>query len=337
MQHPFPARRQAQPSGVIEALSAGYATVNRHLWVLVLPILVDLVLWFGPHVSYSPLVDPTVTRASEMVSQVSTGPRRAPRDLEFASSVDTARQWLIARTGEVNALTLVAHGPIAIPSLDLSNGQGDFAFVSDWGAGLGLLAAIVLSGLFVGGCFYSGLAEASSGRPANPLRLGRCAPRYIARVLGLLCALIGVGLLLGLPVLLLVAFTWFVARAVATFALLLVGVALLVIALYLFFALDAIFVSDVGPLSAIQRSVGVVRRHLLASIALVLLTWLILAGMDRVWDLLAGNLQPPFGIALSILGNAYIASGLIAASMIFYTERTESPPSAATASAVSPS
>jgi len=338
VQHPFPARRQAQPSGVIEALSAGYAAINRHLWVLVLPILVDLVLWFGPHVSYSPLVDPTVTRASEMVSQVSsTGPRRAPRDPEFASSVDSVRQWLIARTGEVNALTLVAHGPIAVPSLGVSNGQGDFAFVSDWGAGLGLLAAIVLSGLFVGGCFYGGLAEASTGRSANPLRLGRRAPRYIARVLGLLCALLGVGLLLGLPVLLLVAFTWFVARAVATFALLLVGVALLVIALYLFFALDAIFVSDVGPLTAIQRSVGVVRRHLLASIALVLLTWLILAGMDRVWDLLAGNLQPPFGIAASIIGNDYIASGLIAASMIFYTERTEAPPSAAAASAVSPS
>ncbi len=337
MQHPLTARRQAKPNGVIEALSAGYAAVNRRLWVLLLPIAVDLVLWFGPHVSYSPLVDPTVTRASEMVRQVSTGPRRAPRDPDVASAVDNTGQWLIARTGEVNVLSLVARGPIALPSLGLASGQGDFTFVSDWGAGLGLLAAILFSGLFVGGCFYGGLADASAGRSANPLRLGRRAPRYVARVLGLLCALIGVGLLLGLPVLLLVAFTWFVARAVATFALVLVGAALLLIALHLFFALDAIFVSDVGPLAAIQRSVGVVRRHLLPSISLVMLTWLILAGMDRVWEVLASNVQPPFGIALSILGNAYIASGLIAASMVFYTERVEAPPSAAVASALSPS
>jgi hypothetical protein len=36
-------------------------------------------------------------------------------------------------------------------------------------------------------------------------------------------------------------------------------------------------------------------------------------------------LQSPYGVALSILGNAYIASGLIAAGMIFYTQRSESP------------
>jgi hypothetical protein len=45
--------------------------------------------------------------------------------------------------------------------------------------------------------------------------------------------------------------------------------------------------------------------------------------MAQVWSVLASNLQSPYGIALSILGNAYIASGLIAAGMIFYTQRTE--------------
>jgi hypothetical protein len=251
--------------------------------------------------------------------------------------IDGTRQWLIARTGEINVIGFVAHGPIAVPALDMSGEPGGLAFVSDWGAGLGLLAAVLVSGLFVGGCFYGGLAAASTGRSAHPLRLGRRAPRDVLRVLGLLAALLGVGLLLGVPVLLMIAFTYFVSRAVATFALLLVGLAILVAAVYLFFALDAIFVSEVGPLAAIQRSVGVVRRHLLASTSLMLLSWLILAGMDRVWDLLAGALTAPFGIGLSIIGNAYIASGLIAASMIFYSERVESASSAAVASALHPS
>jgi hypothetical protein len=47
--------------------------------------------------------------------------------------------------------------------------------------------------------------------------------------------------------------------------------------------------------------------------------------MARVWDVLASSLQPPYGVALGILGNAYIASGLIAAGMIFYTQRTGEP------------
>jgi hypothetical protein len=337
VQHPLTARRQASPNGVIEALSAGYAAINRHLWVLLLPILVDLILWFGPHVSYSPLVDPTVTRASEWARQVTPGPRRAPRNPELASSVDDARQWLITRTGEVNVLSLVARGPVALPILAAPSARGDFAFVSDWGAGVGLLLGVALSGLFLGGCFYSGVAAASTGRPSNPLTLGRRTPRQVARVLGLVAALIGTGLLLGLPVVLLIAFTAVVAPIVATLGVVLIGVAGACVVLHLFFALDAIFVSDVGPLQAIQRSVAVVRRHLWPSLALMLLTWLILAGMSRVWDVVASNVQAPFGTGLSILGNAYIASGLIAASMIFYTERVESPSTAAVASAPSPS
>ena len=45
--------------------------------------------------------------------------------------------------------------------------------------------------------------------------------------------------------------------------------------------------------------------------------------MGRVWDLLANNLQSPYGVVLGILGNAYVASGLIAAGMVFYTQRSE--------------
>lgn len=337
MQHPLTARRQAKPNGVIEALSAGYAAINRHLWVLLLPIAVDLLLWFGPHVSYSPLVDPTVTRASEWARQVATGPRRAPRNAEIVTSVDDARQWVIARTGETNVLSLVARGPIALPSLAVPSQRGDASFVNDWTSGATLLLVLSVSGLFLGGCFYSGVAAASTGKSSNPLALGRRTPRQVARVVGLVAALIGTGALLGLPVVLLIAFTAVVAPVVATLGVVLLGVAAACITLHLFFALDAIFVSDVGPLQAIQRSVGVVRRHLWPSLALVLLTWLILAGMSRVWDIVASNVQAPYGIAVSILGNAYIASGLIAASMIFYTERVESPSSTAVASALSPS
>jgi hypothetical protein len=135
--------------------------------------------------------------------------------------------------------------------------------------------------------------------------------------------LIGAAVLLGLPVVLLIGFTALVSPPVAALGGALVGGGVLFAAIHLFFAIDAIFVSSAGPLAAIQRSVGVVRRHPRASIILILLTWLILAGMAQVWDILGNNLQAPFGVALGILGNAYIASGLIAAGMIFYTQRTE--------------
>ena len=87
MQQPLAARRQAQPTGVIETLSAGYSAVNHHLWVLLLPILLDVFLWFGPHVSYSPLVGPVVTQAAEWTRQVA---------LSLAGEMDRARVELLS-------------------------------------------------------------------------------------------------------------------------------------------------------------------------------------------------------------------------------------------------
>jgi hypothetical protein len=135
--------------------------------------------------------------------------------------------------------------------------------------------------------------------------------------------LVGGALLLAVPVVLLIGFSALVSPPVALLGTLLLAAGVVFAVVHLFFAVDAIFVSHAGPLAAIQRSVVVVRRHLWPSVALIFLTWLILAGMDRVWDAVMSTLQTPFGVALGILGNAYVGSGLIAASMIFYRQRCE--------------
>ena len=326
MQQPLAARRQAQPAGVIETLSAGYSAVNHHLWVLVLPILLDVFLWFGPHVSYSPLVGPAVTHATEWTRQVALGQRRAATTPDYLSptSLDETRQWLIDRADEANGLALLAWGPIALPSLAaLPSPNEDLAFVSGWLDGALLLVASIGVSFLLGGWFYGGLAAASNGVRNGPLAAGRDTPRAVVGVLGLVGAVLGIALLLGLPLLLLIGFTALVSPPVAVLGGALVAAGILFASVYLFFAIDAIFVSNAGPLAAIRRSVAVVRRHLRPSLALIVLTWLILAGMARVWDVLANSLQSPYGVALSIFGNAYIASGLIAAGMIFYVQRTE--------------
>ena len=330
MYHPLAARRQAQPTGVIETLSAGYSAVNRQLWVLLLPVIVDVFLWLGPHVSYAPLVDPAVTHAAEWTRQVALGPRRATRAAtsSMATDLEQARQWLIERTDEVNGLAAVAWGPLALPApSSLPNASDDQAFVTGWSDGLTLLVACLGLGLLLGSWFYGGLAAASTGGGGGPLAAGRGAPRAVLDVLGLVAVLFGTALLLGVPALLLIGFTAMVSPPVAFLGSVLFAGGLLFAIVHLFFAVDAIFVSRAGPLAAIQRSVGLVRRHLRPSVSLMLLTWLILAGMARVWEVLATGLQSPYGVAVAILGNAYIVSGLIAAGMIFYTQRSEPAPS----------
>jgi hypothetical protein len=311
---------------VIETLSAGYAAVNRQLWVLLLPVLLDVFLWLGPHVSYAPLVDPAVTRATEWARQVTLGPRRGPRAPAapgVANDLESARVWLIERTDEVNGLAALAWGPIALPALaNVPNTSDELALVTGWPDGVTLLVACLGLSLLLGGWFYGGLAAASTGAGGGPLVAGRGTPRAVLDVLGLVAVLVATGLLLGVPVVLLIGFTALVAPPVAVLGGLLVLAGVLFAVVHLFFAVDAIFVSRAGPLAAIQRSVGLVRQHPRPSMGLIALSWLILAGMARVWDVLGNAVQSPYGVALGILGNAYIASGIIAAGMIFYTQRT---------------
>jgi hypothetical protein len=320
------ARREARPTGVIETLSAGYAAVNRQPWVLLLPILLNVFLWLGPHVSYSPLIGPALIGATEWTQQMADTPSPAVPDAQDLSGpeLDQARQWLIARVDDVNGFEALVWSPLGVPNLpSLSSASDEVAFVTGWGDGVVLLGASIALGLLLGGWFYGGLAVASQNAPGGPLAAGQRVPRGVVDVIGLVAILLGVSLLLGVPVLLLIGFTAVISPPVAVLGSVMLVAGLLFASVYLFFSVPAIFVSSAGPLQAIQRSVGTVRRHLWPSLALMLLTWLILAGMGRFWDLLGSSVPAPYGVLLGILGNAYVASGLIAAGMVFYIQRSE--------------
>src|SRR5438874_6988324 len=117
MHHPLTARREAPPTGVIETLSAGYAAVNRQLWVLLLPVLLNVFLWLGPHVSYSPLVGPAVTDAAQWTRQVALGPRRAVRSSVVVDQVQQVLQFVADSSDDVNGLSALAWGPLSVPSV----------------------------------------------------------------------------------------------------------------------------------------------------------------------------------------------------------------------------
>jgi hypothetical protein len=319
------ARREAPPTGVIETLSAGYAALNRQLWVLLLPVALNVFLWLGPHVSFAPLVDPAVTDATQWTRQVAFGQRRVVRNPEMLSQLEQTRQQVIAETDDLNGMAALTWGPLSLPSVPTPPGgeAAEAALVTSWLDGGILLGACIALGLILGGWYYGGVALASTGSHGGPADAGRHVLRAVRNVLGLLGVQVGAAILLGLPIVLLIGFTAVVSPPIAVLGALLLLAGVLFAAVHLFFAVDAIFVSNAGPLTAIQRSVVVVRKHLWQSVALFVLTWLILAGMGRVWEAMANIFQSPVGVLVGILGNAYIASGLVAAGMIFYIQHSE--------------
>jgi hypothetical protein len=131
--------------------------------------------------------------------------------------------------------------------------------------------------------------------------------------------MLGVALLFGVPLAIVLGSAAAVSRDLLSMGMFIVSIAVMAVVLYLAFALDAVFVSRVGPLQAVKNSVAVVRASFWATVMLLSLVLVILMGMSRVWELLAS--VAPWGMYLGILGNAYVATGLLAASMAFYRDR----------------
>jgi hypothetical protein len=62
----------------------------------------------------------------------------------------------------------------------------------------------------------------------------------------------------------------------------------------------------------------VVHRNLLPAVGLVLIVNVLHAGLLYIWRILAGS---TLGMVAGIVGNAYVNTGLVMASFIFYRDR----------------
>ena len=299
---------------MVDTLSAGYGVVNRRPWIVLFPVLLDLFLWFGPQVSVAPLVGQALSRSAFQ------------RGLAEADA-EAIRRVILVAADELNLLALLAPGWVSMPAImpQLGGGRGPFTFAGSWPAALLVGVGALVGGALLGSVYRSIIANCVRGDAVAPATVPGDALRAWARLLGLAVLLVVGGVVLGVPAAVAVTLLGLVARELGSFGLALLMTVLLWLQLYLFFAPEAIFVSRVGPLQAIRRSVAVVRANFWAALAIAVLITIILLGMGQVW--LAASRMAPWGTALSILGNAYIASGLVAASMLFYYERAAALPS----------
>lgn len=295
----------ARPAGIIDTLSAGYGVVNRRLWLLAIPVGLDLFLWQGPRLTASTIVRgwfaPLLAESSALPADASLVAERLREAMEALSGF--------------NLVGLLSLGLVAVPSyLAVRAGQGPSTDLPDGGAVAIASVVLLVLGALLAAFYYAAIADEVRG--GGPADLMARVPRGWIRLLALTVLFLAASMALGVPTAVVVG----LAPALAPLALVGVWGVALVGQFYLFFTPEAMFVDDVGPLTAARCSLRLASRHVGAALRLILLTVLIGVGMGVVWDALAGT---PLGMVAAIVGSAYISTGLIAAAMIFYRDRRE--------------
>lgn len=304
---------EAGRRGIIDSIGAGFALVHRWPALLVLPVLVDGLLWLLPRVSPRPLLERLVEQSGSLTAggAQSGGPN--------------ALREQVVRTLEVlqgaNLLGVLGwQVPTFLHPLSGQGfSQGDLFSVSSWGQGFLVVVALALASVLVACLYLGALAQGAQEQPWQPRLLLSQAPRYWGRLTAYLALLTGV-VLVAVPV---IGSVWILLQAVApVLGSLFLALALsgwLVVSISLYLTKPAIFLEGLGGLAALRRSIALARRHFWSVLGLFLLLNLISLGVGL---LLVRVATLPWGLLLAIMGNAYLATGLSAAVMVYYRHRT---------------
>lgn len=194
-----PAPGNAVPS-VIETLSGGFDQVNQILWIVLVPIVMDLFLWLGPRVSAGPVF----AQLARWYSQLSESYASVASGAGDPATMEQARQALAdlqGRAGHFNLLTLLVTNIASVPSI-LPPGRPDVVTyqIGSVGAAIGVILAIQLIGILIG-CLYLGVMgqQIRDGRVALAT-LGRRIWFYWLSVVGFILLVIGGAVLVSLPI-----------------------------------------------------------------------------------------------------------------------------------------
>jgi hypothetical protein len=323
--------KKPQTVSLIDTISEGFAAVNRRPWLVLLPILMNLYIWFGVQLSFAPLLTDLAaimrmnsetagqtglpTQPAELLRNLGQiDMRQGAAGLNFVPTLTMYRIVTTDADGTPTGFPLVQEVPQPIVAE-----RGDA--ISVYNVGGLLLALVLLNGLALplSALFLTQVAEAVRGdRSALATGLRR-AWRGMLAILGWVGVVLGVGLALGLPFACLVGMLLYFSPPLGLF---LFGILTIVgfwIKIYLGFANEAIAVSGVGPLRALHASFNIVRRNFWGTLGLLALSWLISAGSGVLWLSLAQG--STIGLLVAVGGSAYLGSGLLAARMAFYRER----------------
>ena len=306
---------------IIDSISTGYRFVSQRPALLLLPLLLDALLWVLPRWSISPLL----ARLADFYTGLAEDPQLAegsPFDLAQMSEVlEVVGQTSNLAQFLVNSL--LYHVPSLLATLPGIKGTHPSVEVDSIGAA-GLLSLLFgLAGLLIGATYMNLLAQnLPIGEAQKALSINILAGRIVRhwlRTIGFL-VFVTLGLMMiYIPGVIGVTVLALISPVLGSGALFLFGGLIVVVLLYLYFVTTALVLDDLTIGHAVRRSIHLVRKNFWHTLGFVLLTTLISTGMGLLFRQVTQ--WHTLGVAFATLGNTFIGTGLAMSLLVFYRTR----------------
>jgi len=305
--------------GVIDCLSAGYRYLGWRLELILIPIVLDLLLWLGPRLNVAPLFDQFAASYRNLAAAEGVTPEIGQMVNQLADSIRQMGEGSNLLNGLVSGTLLHVPGLPVVAAKWLPHYSIDVTTVGEatiWWllfSLLGLLLGVIYLTLLARRLPIGSVAGSSSGQVAVAVL------RHWLQVIGFVLIVALALLIAYLPISFIVGLMMLVSPAIGSAAAAFAGAVTLVVFFYLYFVTAALIMDNVPLNVAIMRSIRLVRENFWATLGFILLSNLIGLGIALLLVQLA-DLGMWAGFA-AIVVNAYIGTGLSMALLVFYRSR----------------
>jgi hypothetical protein len=303
------------PPRLIPALVAGFDAITNHISVILFPIVFDVFIWFAPHLRMKVLIENIV---ADMVKLA------ASESVELADMVEVGKDAWLQIADQINLTIALRSYPVGVPSLmasarPLETPVGIPLMIDVPNIGYALIIVFLLMGLgmILGTFYYQLVCSAALGGDLLWRRLLQEWPGTSLKVMLLALTWAVLFLLVSIPASCFISIVALIGFSMGQLALLLYGGFLIWLIFPLLFSAHGIFVKKLAVWPSIRLGIRITNSTLPTTVLFILSAFILVQGFNMLWRI------PPdssWFYLLGVGGHAFIVTGILAASFVYYRD-----------------
>ena len=301
---------------VIQALLSGFNIIASKPYLILLPVLLDLFLWFGPGWRIDEYFKPLIQSFSNLPGL------NTPEYSEIISAFQAFWQDVLS---QFNLAVTLSTLPIGVPSLM----TGEVGFMNPLGSTtvfeltsnlqiLGIWLIFVAIGFSLGNVYFQNISKEVLPSPKKPT-MKSFLWSFLQIVLMPIFLLI-VLMILSIPILLVISLVTVLSPAISDFVIFIIAIILLWVVMPLVFTPHSIYLYKQNLISAMMTSISVVKVSMGQTSWFLLASYILVRGFNTLWKAPASD---SWFLLVGILGHAFIVSAVIAASFYYFVDATK--------------
>ena len=304
-----------EPPNVIKSIRNGFDAITKHLILLLFPVGLDLVLWFGPHLQIKSLIKGLIVEMNN-VSEL------MPAD--FGEVMEAGQEIWMVGAERINLLIGLRSLPVGIFSLftgilPVENPLGTPMFwdVTNLNAAVLIVLLMFLVGLMLGGLYFSAVRQAAlydelkwrgifQDWPRVSLQSGILSLIWIIFFMGILvvgsCAATGITIF---------------SVSLGQMVIILFGVISFWLIFPLIFSPHGIYSKGQKAWKSLLSSIRLTNLTFLKTSLFILMALLLNQGLNMLWQVPPEN---SWLMLISVIGHAFVTTGMLSASFVYYQD-----------------